>query len=361
MTMYHKIWAQMPISAVIIDCQSIIIDINASAEAFLNISHKVAVGQILWQWLSGEDALHRSVDQFFDKRVPIKITEVLAHGRQTAESACTVHICELKKGLPFEPDDVALLLLIPMETTIGGMRGSDASSSAAYSAIGMSEMLAHEIKNPLAGITGAAQFLSMSLSAEEKVMTDLIVLESKRIVALLNQVEQFGDVTPPNSTRVNIHDVLDRSARSAAMANLGSVEIIKDYDPSLPEVWGNYDQLVQVFLNLIKNACEASDKKVKIIIKTFYDPNLRLPLSDLSGPKLPLHIQIIDHGLGIPKKIVKHIFDPFVSNKKNGKGLGLALVSKIVTQHKAHIGVASKPGFTEFRVSLPISPKPKRN
>ena len=361
MTFYHQIWAQMPISAVIIDSQSIIIDINASAEAFLNISRKVAVGQILWQWLSGEDALHRSVDQFFTKRVPIKITEVLAHGRQTAESACTVHICELKIGLQSEPDDVALLLFIPMETTTGGMRGSDASSAAAYSAIGMSETLMHEIKNPLAGITGAAQFLSMSLTAEEKVMTDLIVLESKRIVTLLNQVEQFGDVTPPNSTRVNIHDVLDRSARSAAMANLSSVEIIKDYDPSLPEVWGDYDQLVQVFLNLIKNACEASDKKVKIIIKTFYDPNLRLPLSDLSSPKLPLHIQIIDHGLGIPKKIVQHIFDPFVSNKKNGKGLGLALVSKIVAQHKAHIGVASKPGFTEFRVSLPISQKSKRN
>ena len=361
MTFYHQIWAQMPISAVIIDRQSIIIDINASAEAFLNISRKVAVGQILWRWLSGEDALHRSVDQFFTKRVPIKITEVLAHGRQTAESACTVHICELKIGLRSEPDDVALLLFIPMETTTGGMRGSDASSAAAYSAIGMSETLMHEIKNPLAGITGAAQFLSMSLTAEEKVMTDLIVLESKRIVTLLNQVEQFGDVTPPNSTRVNIHDVLDRSARSAAMANLSSVEIIKDYDPSLPEVWGDYDQLVQVFLNLIKNACEASDKKVKIIIKTFYDPNLKLPLSDYSGPKLPLHIQIIDHGLGIPKKIVQHIFDPFVSNKKNGKGLGLALVSKIVTQHKAHIGVASKPGFTEFRVSLPISPKSKRN
>ena len=361
MTLYHDIWAQMPISAVIIDRQSIIIDVNASAEAFLNISRKVAVGQILWQWLSGENALHRSVDQFFTKRVPIKITEVLAHGRQTAESACTVHICELKKGLPSELDDVALLLFIPMETTTGGMRGSDASSAAAYSAIGMSETLVHEIKNPLAGITGAAQFLSMSLTAEEKVMTDLIVLESKRIVTLLNQVEQFGDVTPPNSTRVNIHDVLDRSARSAAMANLSSVEIIKDYDPSLPEVWGDYDQLVQVFLNLIKNACEASDKKVKIIIKTFYDPNLRLPISDLSGPKLPLHIQIIDHGLGIPKKIVQHIFDPFVSNKKNGKGLGLALVSKIVMQHKAHIGVASKPGFTEFRVSLPISPKSKRN
>ena len=361
MTFYHQIWSQMPISAVIIDRQGIIIDINASAEAFLNISRKVAVGQILWQWLSGEDALHRSVDQFFTKRVPIKITEVLAHGRQTAESACTVHICELKIGLQSEPDDVALLLFIPMETTTGGMRGSDASSAAAYSAIGMSETLLHEIKNPLAGITGAAQFLSMSLTAEEKVMTDLIVLESKRIVTLLNQVEQFGDVTPPNSTRVNIHDVLDRSARSAAMANLSSVEIIKDYDPSLPEVWGDYDQLVQVFLNLIKNACEASDKKVKIIIKTFYDPNLKLPLSDYSGPKLPLHIKIIDHGLGIPKKIVQHIFDPFVSNKKNGKGLGLALVSKIVTQHKAHIGVASKPGFTEFRVSLPISPKPKRS
>ena len=361
MTMYHQIWAQMPISAVIIDRQSKIIDINATAEAFLNISRKVAVGQVLWQWLSGEDALHRSVDRFFTKRVPIKVTEVIAHGRQTAASICTVHICDLKDGLQSDLDNVALLLFIPMETTGESMRSSNASSAAAYSAIGMSEMLSHEIKNPLAGIIGAAQFLSMSLAEEETVMTDLIVLESKRIAALLNQVEQFGDVTPPNSTQVNIHDVLDRSARSAAMANLDSIEIIKDYDPSLPEVWGDYDKLVQVFLNLIKNACEASNKKVKIIIKTSYDPTRRLPISDPSGPKLPLHIQIIDHGLGIPKEIVQHIFDPFVSNKKIGKGLGLALVSKIITQHKAHIGVASKPGFTEFRVSLPINPKMQRN
>ena len=361
MTIYQQIWAQMPISAVIIDRQSKIIDINATAEAFLNISRKVAVGQILWQWLSGEDALHRSVDRFFTKRVPIQITEVLAHGRQTAASVCTVHICDLKEGFQSEHNDVALLFFIPMETPGGSMRGSNALSAAAYSVIGMSQMLAHEIKNPLAGIIGAAQFLSMSLSEEETVMTDLIVVESKRIVALLNQVEQFGDITPPNSTRVNIHDVLDRSARSAAMANLGSVEIIKDYDPSLPEVWGDYDQLVQVFLNLIKNACEASDKKVKIIIRTFYNPTLRLPFSESFDLKLPLPIEIIDHGLGIPKEIVQHIFDPFVSNKKNGKGLGLALVSKIITQHKAYIGVASKPGFTEFRVSLPINLKMQRN
>ncbi|HAJ84216.1 MAG TPA: PAS domain-containing sensor histidine kinase, partial [Rhodobacteraceae bacterium] len=167
---------------------------------------------------------------------------------------------------------------------------------AAHSAIGMAEMLAHEIKNPLAGITGAAQFLSMSRPTDDHEMTDLIVEESKRIVALLDQFEQFGDITPPNCALVNIHDVLDQAVRSATFGFARNIQISKNYDPSLPNVWADSDQLMQVFLNLIKNACEALWDEGKISVRTYYDPNLRLVMPDSKGQRLPLHVDIMDNG-----------------------------------------------------------------
>ena len=185
-------------------------------------------------------------------------------------------------------------------------------------------------------------------------MTDLIVEESKRIVSLLDQVEQFGDVTPPSCAYVNIHDVLDRAARSAVFGFAGEVQIQKNYDPSLPEVWADADQMVQVFLNLIKNACEALGSEGKVTIRTFYDPSLRLPLPDGTGRRLPLHVEIIDNGPGLPTALANHVFDPFVTTKNNGKGLGLALVSKIIAQHRAWISVTSQAGLTNFRVSLSV-------
>jgi two-component system nitrogen regulation sensor histidine kinase GlnL len=134
----------------------------------------------------------------------------------------------------------------------------------------------------------------------------------------------------------------------------GEVEIQKKYDPSLPEVWADVDQMVQVFLNLIKNACEALDSEGKVTIRTFYDPSLRLPLPDGMGRRLPLHVEIIDNGPGLPTALANHVFDPFVTTKNNGKGLGLALVSKIVAQHRAWISVTSQAGLTNFRVSLSV-------
>ena len=111
---------------------------------------------------------------------------------------------------------------------------------------------------------------------------------------------------------------------------------------------------MQVFLNLVKNACEALGPEGTVIIRTFYDQGLRLPLPDGLGRRLPLHVEIIDNGPGLPKALANHVFEPFVTTKNNGKGLGLALVSKIIAQHRAWISVASQPGHTKFRVSLSV-------
>ena len=248
-------------------------------------------------------------------------------------------------------------MLSPRELA-GRMTRTHSAKSAAQSAIGMAEMLAHEIKNPLAGITGAAQLISMNLAPEDVELTDLIVEECRRIVKLLGQVEQFGNLSEPDFHAVNLHDVLDRARRSAALGFGAHMTIIEDYDPSLPMAWGDADQLLQVVLNLLKNASEvAGTTPGTITIRTFYEHSFRLRRSDGTGRTLPLQIEIIDDGPGLPQAIKDDIFDPFVSGRENGTGLGLALVSKIISDHNGWISVSSTPGRTVFRLSLSRAPR----
>jgi two-component system nitrogen regulation sensor histidine kinase GlnL len=251
-----------------------------------------------------------------------------------------------------------MLLMISPRELAGRMTQNHSVKSAAKSAIGMAEMLAHEIKNPLAGITGAAQLLSMNLSPEDLELSDLIVEESRRIVKLLEQVEQFGNLSPPDLRPVNIHDVLDRARRSALLGFGGHMSIIEDYDPSLPLAYGDPDQLLQVVLNLLKNASEAAGNTSGTIrLHSYFEHSFRLRRADGTGQSLPLQIEIIDDGPGLPAGIAADIFDPFVSGKENGTGLGLALVSKIISDHGGWISVTSVPGQTVFRLSLPHAPK----
>jgi len=238
------------------------------------------------------------------------------------------------------------------------MTQNNSVKSAAKSAIGMAEMLAHEIKNPLAGITGAAQLLSMNLSTEDLELTDLIVAESRRIVKLLEQVEQFGNLMPPERKAVNLHDALDRARRSALLGFGARMKIIEDYDPSLPPALGDKDQLLQVVLNLIKNASEAAGPSGGTIrLHSYYEHSFRMRRSDGTAQSLPLQIEVIDDGPGLPEAIRTDVFEPFVSGRENGTGLGLALVSKIISDHGGWITVESVPGKTVFRISLPRADK----
>jgi len=260
--------------------------------------------------------------------------------------------------------DVIFLLISPRDLA-DRLGRSMAVKSAAKSAIGMAEMLAHEIKNPLAGISGAAQLISMNAGQEDLELTDLIVAETRRIVKLLEQVEQFGNIRAPDRRPVNIHDALDRARRSAQVGFAAHMHITEDYDPSLPSTLADMDQLMQVFLNLIKNAAEASPpnagtRRGTIRLHTFYDQSLRLRRKGGAAAALPLQIEIIDDGPGIPPELAADIFEPFVSGREGGTGLGLALVSKIITDHEGWLAVDSVPGRTVFRISLPVAPKEKR-
>lgn len=347
-----SLWASLPLPALIIAPNGKIADANPAAETFLNASIKSLIGHPVLDRLSIDAPMEDALARVRAHLSPLFISEADVTTGERAPVQCALQIAPL-----LDSPDMILLLISPREIADRMGRAMHVTS-AAKSAIGMAEMLAHEIKNPLAGISGAAQLLAMGLGPADQELTDLIVEETRRIVKLLEQVEQFGNLRPPARRAVNIHDALDRARRSALVGYGAHMKIIEDYDPSLPPTFADMDQLMQVFLNLLKNATEAAGAKPGTIrLHTFYDQTLRRRRKDGSNATLPLQIEIIDDGPGIPPAIATDIFEPFVSGRENGTGLGLALVSKIITDHEGWIAVDSAPGRTVFRISLPLAPR----
>jgi two-component system nitrogen regulation sensor histidine kinase GlnL len=232
---------------------------------------------------------------------------------------------------------------------------------AARSVSGLAAMLAHEIKNPLSGISGAAQLLEGSVEDDDRVLTRLIRDEADRIVKLVDRMEVFSDERPIEREPVNIHVVLDHVRRLAKSGFARTISIRDEYDPSLPMVLANRDQLVQVFLNLVKNASEAISNAPggEIVLTTAYKPGFRLSVpGNPSKVTLPLEFCVRDNGGGVPEELIPHLFEPFVTTKANGTGLGLALVAKIIRDHGGVIECESQPGRTTFRVLMPAYPGP---
>lgn len=348
-----QLWSSLPVPSILLDAEERIADMNPAAEGFLNNSAKWLIGQPIWDRLAVDAPLEESLARARANGTPLFVNDVDVGTGNRPPLVCNLQIAPVQ-GYP----GWFIMLISPRELA-GRMTQSHSVKSAAKSAIGMAEMLAHEIKNPLAGIAGAAQLLSMSLSKDDLELTDLIVAETRRIVKLLEQVEQFGNLVAPEKKPVNIHDVLDRARRSTQLGVGGHMKFIEDFDPSLPAAYGDPDQLLQVVLNLLKNAAEAADPKSggTIRLHTFYEHSFRTRRADGSAQKLPLQVEVIDDGPGLPDDIRGDVFDPFVSGKENGTGLGLALVSKIVSDHDGWISVESVPGRTVFRISLPRAPR----
>ena len=342
----------LPHPVLVVGSDGRVSDANVAAESFFEMSVSLLRRHAMRDLVPFGSPLLALIEQVRNRSAAVNEYRVdLSSPRLAGERIVDLHVAPV----PEKPGFVVVML--QARTIADKMDRQLTHRSAARSVIALAAMLAHEIKNPLSGIRGAAQLLEQSAGEEDRTLTRLICDEADRICALVDRMDVFSDRRPLERAPVNIHEVLERVRRAAQSGFARHIRFIEDYDPSLPPVHGNRDLLIQVFLNLVKNAAEAAPAQGgEIILSTAFQHGVRLAVAGSdSRVHLPLVVSVTDNGDGIPEDLRPHLFDPFVSTKHNGSGLGLALVAKVVGDHGGVIEFESQPRRTVFRVLLPMA------
>jgi two-component system nitrogen regulation sensor histidine kinase GlnL len=326
--------------------------VNPAAEQFFAVGRAALAGRSIAELVPADSPLLPLIAQARDGGSPISEYGVTLETPRIGAHTVTID------AAPLADRPGAVVVSLRPRSMAHKIDQQLTHRGAARSVGAMAAMLAHEVKNPLSGIRGAAQLLERDAEPGDLALTRLICEECDRIVGLVDRMEMFADRQPIEREAVNIHQVLDHVRRLAESGFARGRRFVENYDPSLPPVLGNRDLLIQVFLNLVKNAAEATPAEGGVIqLSTRFQQGVRLAVPGSSDKvHLPLVIGVQDNGPGIPEDLRRHLFDPFVTTKPGGKGLGLALVAKIVGDHGGVIEFDSEPRRTLFSVMLPMAP-----
>ncbi len=349
----QAILAALPDPVLVVDGQDRLRYANIAAEAFFDTGAMTLMGLSLRELLPGDSPVFALIDS------------VRVGGHSVSEYGVGIDTPRLGARLltvqaaPLGEEHDHVVVTLQGRSIADKIDRQLTHRNAARSVTAMASMLAHEVKNPLSGIRGAAQLLEQNATTADRELTRLICDEADRICALVDRMDVFSDRRPLERAPINIHEVLERVRRAAQSGFARTIRFIEDYDPSLPAIDGNRDLLIQAFLNLVKNAAEAAPAEGgEIVLSTQYQHGIRLAVAGSdSRVHLPLVVSVTDNGEGIPEDLRNHLFDPFVSTKHNGTGLGLALVAKVVGDHGGVIEFESTPRGTVFRVYLPMAPR----
>ncbi|AIC27192.1 UNVERIFIED_ORG: two-component system nitrogen regulation sensor histidine kinase GlnL [Rhizobium etli] len=338
---------------VMVDESGFVAFANWEAEAFFGASAPHLARYRISTFIPFGSPLLALIDQVRERKAPVNEYRVdLSSPRLGQDKLVDLYVA------PVLSEPGAVVIVFQERSMADKIDRQLTHRAAARSVTGLASMLAHEIKNPLSGIRGAAQLLEQSAVDDDRALTRLICDETDRIVSLVDRMEVFSDERPVDRMPVNIHSVLDHVKAVAKAGFARNIRVTESYDPSLPAVYANRDQLVQVFLNLVKNAAEAVGDRPdgEIMLTTAYRPGIRLSVAGTREKiSLPLEFCVHDNGPGVPADLLPHLFDPFITTKTNGSGLGLALVAKIIGDHGGIIECDSQNSRTTFRVLMPAS------